>query len=127
MRAPLHFPHRPFVPDKLRLAHAAHARCARRISTELDHAAVPDAQDLVYAAAREHERPVLVPVKREDFAARRRDGQCGRGERCGESVCARAGGRVCGGAEVKDLERAVGRASGDDVGLVWREEGLVDT
>ena len=126
VRAPLHLAHRILVSGQMGFAHAAHRWGLRRLRAQLHHAAVPDLDRLVDARAREEERPVLVPVEREDLAAGCGDGECGRGERRGESVCARAGGSVCGGTEVKDLERAVGGAGCDDVGLVWGEEGLVD-
>ncbi len=111
----------------MRLARTADRGGLRGLWTELDHAAVPDLDHLVDARAREDERPVLVPVEREDLPGGRGDGERSGGKGRSEVVHAGAGGRVCGGAEVEDLERAVGRASRDDVRLVRGEEGLVDT
>ena len=126
MRAPLHLPHRVLVPRQLRLAHAAHRRILRCIGPELHHAAVPDLDHLVDACAREQPRPILVPVERQHFAARRGHGERGRRERRGEGARARGGGHVCGRAEVEDAHGAVGGAGRDGVGLVRGEEGLVD-
>ena len=120
---PLHLAHGPLVPDELRLAHAADARRVR--GAELDHAAVPHARELVDAAAGERERAVLVPVEREHLGPRR--GHCERRgcERLCEAVRAGPLG-VRRRAQVEELERAVGGAGCDEVGLVRRKEGLVD-
>ena len=127
MWAPLHLAHRILVADKVRLARATDSgRLPRRgVRAEPDHAAVPDADRLVDPGGREHERAVLVPVEREHLPAGRGHGQRCRRERRGERGAAGRGGRVRGRAQVEELERAVGRARREHVGLVRREQRLV--
>lgn len=124
MRAPLHLAHGPLVPRELRLAYPADAWGGGALRPQLHHPAVPHAHRLVDAAACEHERPVLVPVEAQDLRAGRGHGERRGGERVREGVCRSGGEARC--AKVEDLERAVGGAGGEDVGLVWGEKGLVD-
>ena len=125
VRAPLHLPHRVLVPREVRLARPAHRWVLRRVRPELHHTAVPDLDRLVDARAREQPRAVLVPVDAQDLGAGRGHGERRGGERVCEGVCGARGEARC--AKVEDLERAVGGAGREDVGLVWGEEGLVDT
>lgn len=127
MRAPLDLTHRVLMSQKLRLAPSTHHRLARRRSScdrRLDHPAVPDTRRAVDARAREHERPVLVPVERKHLPARRGHRQRGLRERARERICARAR-RVCGRAQVEEPDGAVRRARREHGGRVWAERGLV--
>lgn len=125
MGAPLDLPHGELMAHELRLARAADRGVLRSLGAQLHHAAVPHLDRLVDARAREHERPVLIPVEREHLRAGRGHGERCRREGCGEGVGGWPGGRVGGRAEVEDLERAVRGAGRDHVRLVWREGGLV--
>lgn len=109
---------------QMRLTNAPHLP---RSPFLLRHPTIPHLDHLINSSGGEGPGTVLVPVDGEDFGAGGGDGKDCCGERVREGgVGGGEGGRVGGGAKVKEADCAVCRGGGDDGGVVGGEEGLVD-
>ncbi len=97
------------MTQQIRLANAAHCAPNARINRSRarpEHPTVPDPHALVGACGREQELSVFVPVEREELRA----DACGDGERGGGCIRCSSCREEGWGAEVEDLERAIGGA-----------------